>query len=166
MISYILRGTDSNLHRTCILLALSLTLFSSGAYSQEQLATILGTVTDQSGAVIPEVQVTILNQGTALRRSALTDLSGQYRIAGLPTGNYSVRVEKEGFQTQIREGIALASASDIMVNLSLSLGDLRQEVTVGADFSTIDSTTSTVSAAIPGQTLAELPIIRFFAFRR
>ena len=143
--------------RACLLLALFLALFSSYAWPQTQLATVFGTITDASGGVISGAQVTILNQSTGLKRDASTDSTGQYHIAGLPTGNYSVRVEKEGFQTQVREGIALTSASEIIMNLSLSVGDLKQQVTVNADVA-IDNTTSTVSGAIAERSLADLPL--------
>src|SRR5215470_16743654 len=83
---------------------------------------------------------------------------GQFRIAGLPTGNYTARVEKEGFQTQVREGIAVPSASEVRMNLSLSVGDLHQQVRVSADSPTIDGTTSTVSRLLPNQSLTELPL--------
>src|SRR5215813_6703277 len=106
------------------LLALSWALLSSCAWAQTQLATVFGTVTDASGAAITGAQVTLLNQSTGLKRDAPTDTMGQFHIAGLPTGNYIVRVEKEGFQTQVREGIRLTSASDIIINLSLNVGDL------------------------------------------
>ncbi len=142
--------------RACLLLALFLA-FSSYARPQTQLATVFGTITDASGAVISGAQVTILNQSTGLKRDTSTDSTGQYHIAGLPTGNYSVRVEKEGFQTQVREGIALTSASEIIMNLSLSVGDLKQQVTVNADVA-IDNTTSTVSGAIAERSLADLPL--------
>src|SRR5215831_6976629 len=140
------------------LLALSLALFSSYAWPQTQLATVFGTVTDASGAVISGARVTLLNQSTGLKRDATTDLLGQYRIAGLPIGNYSARVEKEGFQTQVREGIALTSASDTMMNMPLTVGDLKQQVTVSADLLTIDNTTSAVSGLLPAQSLTELPL--------
>src|SRR5215467_7163782 len=140
------------------LLALSLALFSSCAWPQTQLATVFGTVTDASGAVISGAQVTLLNHSTGLKRDAPTDLLGNYRIAGLPTGNYSARVEKEGFQTQVRKGISLTSASDTMMNMSLTVGDLKQQVTVRADLLTIDNTTSAVSGLLPQQSLTELPI--------
>src|SRR5499433_2654793 len=123
------------------LLALLLALFSSCAWPQTQLATVFGTVTDPSGAVISGAQVTLLNQSNGLKRDAPTDLLGQYRIVGLPTGNYSARVEKEGFQTQVREELALNSISEFMMNLSLTVGDLKQEVTVSADVPTIDNST-------------------------
>jgi len=140
------------------LLAVSLALFSTCAWPQTQLATVFGTITDTSGAVISGAQVTILNQSTGLKRDTPTDLTGQYRIAGLPTGSYSVRVEKEGFQTQVREGISVTLASEIMLNLTLIVGDLRQQVKVTADFPTIDTTTSTVNGLLPEQSLTELPL--------
>ena len=144
--------------RSCLLSALLLTLFSACARPQTQLATVFGTVTDGSGAVISAAQVTILNDSTGLKRDASTDVTGQFRIAGLPTGNYSIRVEKEGFQTQVREGISLTSASEMMINLSLTLGDLKQQITVSAEFPALDNTTSTVSGLVAERSLTELPL--------
>src|SRR5215467_4759621 len=144
--------------RACLLLALSSSFFSTRGWAQTQLATVFGTITDASGAAISEAHVTILSQSTGLKRETPTDLTGQYRIAGFPTGNYSVRVEKEGFQTQVREGIALTSASEIMMNLSLIVGDLKQRVTVTADLAGIDNTSSTVSGLVPEQSLTGLPL--------
>jgi hypothetical protein len=71
-----------------------------------------------SGAVIAGAQVTILDQSTGLKRDSSTDSTGQYRVGGLPIGNYSVRVLKEGFQTQVREGITLTSAFSVAMNFS------------------------------------------------
>ena len=153
-----LPAATNRVSTACILLALSLALFSSSAWPQTQLATVFGTITDATGAAISEAHVTIRNQSTGLKRETPTDLTGQYRIAGLPTGNYSVRVEKEGFQTQVREGITLASASELTMNLSLTVGDLKQQVTVSEDLLTIDNTTSTVSGLLPTQSLTELPL--------
>jgi len=153
-----LPAATNRVSTACILLALSLALFSSSAWPQTQLTTVFGTITDATRAAISEAHVTIRNQSTGLKRETPTDLTGQYRIAGLPTGNYSVRVEKEGFQTQVREGITLASASELTMNLSLTVGDLKQQVTVSEDLLTIDNTTSTVSGLLPTQSLTELPL--------
>src|SRR5215467_7779516 len=100
MISNVLAVTNCLSYRPWILLAISLASFSVCAWSQTQLATVFGTITDPSGAVVPGAQVTIVNQSTGLTRETLTDMTGQYRLAGLPTGNYAVRIEKTGFQTQ------------------------------------------------------------------
>src|SRR5215475_14861145 len=144
--------------RSCILLVLLLALFSTSAWPQTQLASVFGTITDATGAVVSGAHVTFLNKSTGLKRDASTDLNGQYRVTGLPTGSYSARVEKEGFQTQVREEFALTSASEFMMNVSLTVGDLKQEVTVSADVPTIDNSTSTISGFLPEHSLTELPL--------
>ena len=145
-------------YRPCILSAALAALFSVGAWSQTQLATVSGTITDPSGAVVPGVSVTIVNQGTGLKRSALTDTAGEYRFAGLPTGIYYVRLEKTGFQSQVRQGIELTSAAEVKINSQLAIGDLSQQTTVSANVAAIDNTTSTVNGTLPDQSLAELPL--------
>ena len=141
-----------------LLLSLLLTSFSACAWPQTQLASIFGTITDASGAVVLDAHITFLNKSSGLKRDTSTDLNGQYRVIGLPTGTYSARVEKEGFQTQVREELTFTSASEFMMNLSLTVGDLKQEVTVRADVPTIDNSTSTVSGFLPEHSLTELPL--------
>jgi hypothetical protein len=144
--------------RACILLVLSLALLPTFGRSQTRLATVSGTITDPSGAVVPGVNVTIVRQDTGLKRSVLTDTAGEYRFAGVPTGDYSVRVEKTGFRAEVREVVALVPASALIVNFSLTIGDLRQQVTVNASASGIDSTTSTVSGLVAEPSLTKLPL--------
>ena len=148
----------STSHRSCALVAILLALSSICAWSQTQLAAVFGIVSDGSGAVIPAAQVTIVNNATGLKRGTITDGAGQYHLSGLPTGTYTVRTEKQGFQSQIREGIVLASASEVMINSQLAIGDLSQQTTVSANVAWIDNTTSTISGLLPEQSLTELPL--------
>jgi len=152
------RGAKRASRRLRVLSASLTVLFSVGAWSQTQLATVSGTITDPTGAVVPGVSVTIVGQGTGLKRNVLTDTAGEYRFAGLPTGDYSVRAEKTGFQAQLRESVALVLASGLIINFSLTIGDLREQVTVNANASGIDSTTSTVSGLVAEQSLTKLPL--------
>jgi hypothetical protein len=151
-------GAKRASYRPCILAAALAALFSIGARSQTQLATVSGTITDPTGAVVPDVVVTIFSQGTGLKRSTPTNTAGEYRFAGLPTGTYSLRIAKPGFQSQVREGVELTSAAEVTINSQLSIGDLSQETTVSASAAAIDSTTSTVNGLVPEQSLAELPL--------
>jgi hypothetical protein len=151
-------GAKRESYRPCILSLVLATLFSVAAWSQTQLATVSGTITDASGAVVPSASVTIASQATGLKRSALTDTAGQYRFAGLPIGNYSLRIEKTGFQSQVREGVDLASAAEVTINSQLAIGDISQQTTVSANVAAIDNTTSTISGLLPEQSLAELPL--------
>jgi hypothetical protein len=137
---------------------LLLFVFSAYAWPQTEVATVFGTVTDPSGAVIAGAQVTIVNQSTGLKRDSSTDSTGQYHVAGLLAGKYSVRVQKEGFQTLVREGVTLTSASSVSMNLSLAVGSEPQQLTVSGDVNQIDSTTSTVSGLVAQQSLTDLPL--------
>src|ERR1700757_4819920 len=150
--------TKSLSHNLCLLLALSFALVSSWSWSQTQLGTVFGTITDPTGAVIPGAQVTVSSVSTGSKRDAFTDTKGQYYVVGLPTGKYTVRIDKEGFQTAIREGITISPAAAIAINLTLQVGTVPQQVTASANVPTIDRTTSTVSATLSEQSLSELPL--------
>ncbi len=145
-------------YRPCILSAALAALFAVGAWSQTQLATVSGAIADPSGAVVPGVSVTIFSQGTGLKRIVLTGTAGEFRFAGLPIGNYSLRLEKPGFQSQVREGVELNSAAEVSINSQLAIGDLSQQTTVNANVAAIDSMTSTSAGLLPEQSLAELPL--------
>jgi hypothetical protein len=151
-------GANRESYRPYMLAAVLAALFSISAWAQTQLATVSGTITDPSGAVVPGVRITISSQGTGLKRSALTDTAGGYRFAGLPTGTYSLRIEKPGFQPQIRGGVELTSAAEVMINAQLAIGDLSQQANVSANAAAIDNTTSTVEGLVPEQSLADLPL--------
>ena len=147
-----------NNFRPYTLSAILAAFISVSAWAQTQLAAVSGTITDPSGAVVLGVSITIVNQGTGLKRSTPTDTAGEYRFAGLPTGKYSLRIEKTGFQSQIRQGIELTSAAEVTINSQLAIGDFSQETTVNASAAAIDSTTSTVNGLVPEQSLSELPL--------
>jgi hypothetical protein len=133
-------------------------LIAAPAWPQTQLGTLFGTVTDTSGAVVPGADVSVENASTGLKRDGRTDKSGEYRLVGLPTGSYTLRVEKEGFQTEVREGIALSPGAAIGINLSLVVGRVSVHVTVEADVPSVDSTTTTVEGVIAERNLTGLPL--------
>jgi len=137
---------------------LFLASFAGVIRAQTQLATVFGTVTDPSGAVIPGAQIALVNQSTGSKRNTVTDAAGEDHLAGLPTGHNSFRIEKAGFQSQIREGVELTSAAEVMINSKLAIGDLSQQTMVSANVAAVDLTTSTVSGLLPEQSLAELPL--------
>jgi len=140
------------------MLALSLALFPKWTWSQSQLAAVSGTITDKSGAVVFQARIVIVNQSTGLERRTVSDTAGTYHFSGIPPGTYTIRAEDQGFQTQVREGIAVVSDSESIVNFSLVVGDLRQQVTVNANLSGIDSATSTVGGFVAEPSLTKLPL--------
>jgi hypothetical protein len=111
---------------------LMLVLFLSLPASEAQLttATIAGTVTDQTGAMMPGVTITAKNVATGMSRSTTTGASGRYELQNLSVGNYEVSATMTGFQTNIRSGIVLTVGRNAIVDLALQVGDVTQSVTV------------------------------------
>src|SRR6201997_2211617 len=145
MIAWIVTSTYSlSKSKSVLFLFLLAALIAAPAWAQTQLGTLFGTVTDTSGAVVPGAEVSVENVSTGLKRDGRTDKSGEYRLVGLPTGSYTLRVEKEGFQSEVREGISLSPGAAIGINLSLVVGRVSVHVRVEADVPGVDSTTTTV----------------------
>jgi hypothetical protein len=133
-------------------------LLATPAWAQTQLGTLFGTVTDTSGAVVPVAEVSVENVSTGLKREGRTDKTGEYQLAGLPTGTYTLRVGKEGFQTEVREGIAVSPGAAIAINLSLVVGQLSEHVTIEAGVPALDTTSASVRGMIAERSLTELPL--------
>ena len=104
-------------------------------FSQTSNATLGGTVSDASGALIPGATITATNTGTGIVSTALSNEAGAYQFASLQTGTYSVSAELPGFQTQTRSGIALGVSQQVRLNFTLQVGAVAQavEVSVAAD---------------------------------
>ena len=96
----------------------------------QQTSTIVGVVSDTSGAVVPDANVTIVNSDTEFRRTVSSNSSGQYTAASIPAGTYQVTVEKAGFERLDRRNITLNSATNLRVDLTLTIGSTSETVTV------------------------------------
>ncbi len=95
--------------------------------------TILGTVTDPSGAVVSGAKVTVKNTGTGLERSTETSGDGSYSVPELPIGSYDVTVSQSGFQTFVAKGVTVDVATERRVDASLKTGEISTKVEVSAD---------------------------------
>src|SRR5437762_1962521 len=113
-----------NHHMLLKCLALS-TLLSCNLWSQALSGTIVGAVTDAAGAVVANAKVTLTNEGTHFLRVVITNSSGQYVASSVPTGNYSIAVEMQGFQRTVRDGVALTAADTVTVDFKLAVGDVK-----------------------------------------
>ena len=117
-----------------VLLCLTFTLSA-----QVDTGTILGTVVDATGAVIPGAKVTIRNEGTAFTQSTTSSASGTYVFAALRIGTYTVEAEREGFKRQRRAGLELNIQQQLVADFTLTIGEVSSEIEVtwGARPSTI-----------------------------
>jgi hypothetical protein len=137
-----------------IFLSSSVMLHAQGAGN----ATILGTVTDPGGAVIPGAAVQVKNTGTGRVQDGQTNEQGRYSIPDLPIGAYEIQASKAGFQTTVRRGVTLTVGAQAIVDLSLAVGQAQQTVTVEADVSQVDTVSTAVSSFISAKQIADLPL--------
>ncbi len=125
---------------------------------QGTTATVLGTVHDQSGAVLPGVAVTVRNVETGIARTTTTGSRGEYQLPSLPPGAYEVQAVLTGFQTGIRRGITLSVGQDATVNFDLEVGNVSETVEVQAEAPMIDTTSATVGGVVDSQQMREIPL--------
>jgi hypothetical protein len=133
-----------------------LAISSSAAYAQN--ADITGAILDPQGAAIPGASVTVTNESTDVHRETLSTKTGDYDIPALVPGNYTIRVQKSGFQTMERTGIALYVATVTRLDLRLVVGHQQETVTVSADTPLLQSTDATVGQVIENKHVVTIPL--------
>jgi outer membrane receptor protein involved in Fe transport len=142
--------------KTFIFLALILCCAAVCA-AQTFRGSILGTVTDPNGAVVPDATVTAKNVATAIERTTTTDSFGNYTLAELQTGTYEVTVQKSGFQTAKVTGVIVEVAAEKRVDVTMAVAGSEVTVTI-APSTQVETTTNTLGGTITAKDVADLPI--------
>src|SRR5262245_2604709 len=133
-------------------------LIASSAEAQLPTATILGTIKDATGAVLPGVNVTVTHVETGQVRTTITAEDGSYRLAALSVGNYQVKAELTGFQTAVRNGITLAVSQEAPINFTLEVGSTQETISVTADAPLVNITSASLGGLVDQQKIADLPL--------
>jgi hypothetical protein len=129
----------------------SLDALSSGAMAAKTAgATLTGTVTDRTGAVIPGATITVTEPSTHLSRSITTDAQGRFTAAGLQPGEYNLDASARGFKTNHQTNLVLSAANENVENVTLDVGAVTEAVTVEADALSVQTTSANLSATIEG----------------
>src|SRR5947199_9900672 len=121
-------------------------------------ATILGVVKDTSGALVPGVSITVKHTETGLTRTATSSESGDYNVPLLPVGAYEITTAMPGFKQQIRSGINLIVGQQAVINLTLEVGAIAEQITVSEEAPLVNTTLSSTSGLISEQQVKELPL--------
>jgi hypothetical protein len=131
---------------------------SSSVSAQVSSATITGVVRDQAGASVPGATVSVTNVETNRPRVVATTSDGVYTAPGLTPGNYRLDVELNGFKPLRREGIRVATGQTIRVDIELTVGDIREQVTVKGDASLLRVESASLGAVVENTQVVQLPL--------
>ena len=147
--------------RKCFSLAavLVLSLLSATlSHAQSTSGTIVGNVTDQSGAVLPGLPVVLTNIATSDTRETVTNQSGFYQFVNTTPGTYRISAEKPGFKKIAREPINLQVSTTIQVDLAMEIGSVGQQVVVNAATPLIEAETTSLGAVVDQRETNEIPL--------
>jgi carboxypeptidase family protein/TonB-dependent receptor-like protein len=126
--------------------------------AQRITASIRGTVTDVSNAVVAGATVTVKNEATGLTRAAKTNTSGNYSFDELPVGSYQIEVSFSGFKSALRKGIVLNVADVRAVDMQLTTGDVAETVTVESSAVAVKTVGAEIAGVVNGEQVRELPL--------
>jgi hypothetical protein len=142
---------------TFLLIATCAFMTARVAFGQST-ATLQGAVTDQKGAVVPNATIVVRNRATSVERTAQTDSSGNYQLAALPAGTYSIVVQAQGFKSEAVSDLNIEVARTLVKDFQLEVGSLEQKVNVTADTPVIETATTSVGQVINQRTVQEIPL--------
>jgi len=129
------------------------------AWAQRDTSSILGTVRDSSGGVLPDASVTATNVATGIFTKAKTDSSGDYVVTPLRVGTYTLKAAANGMASQVFAGVILDLDQHLRVDFSLQAGSLQQQVTVTGAPPMLEVQSATVGQVIGGRQMENLPLV-------
>src|SRR6476659_1515807 len=137
---------------------LSFILTSGTVWGQAVTGQISGTISDQSAAALPGVEVTATQTDTGAKRSAVTDASGSYLLTNLPIGPYRLEAAKAGFRNSVQTGIVLQVNSDLTLPVTMNVGQVNETIEVQANASQVETRNMGVGSVVENQRILELPL--------
>ncbi|MEN6602748.1 MAG: carboxypeptidase-like regulatory domain-containing protein, partial [Bryobacteraceae bacterium] len=142
-----------------LLICLFAVLFGASLMlGQNVTGTIVGTVTDSSGAVVSGAAVSVVNEGTNIEYKAATTATGEYVVANLPPGTYSVKAELQGFKPSLTRGVRLLANRSARVDVALEPGTVQQAVEVQARAPVVNSENATVGNILEANVITTIPL--------
>jgi hypothetical protein len=144
--------------QTLLGLAVLFSLIPLPAAGQAVSGTILGRVSDTSGAVIPGARVTVTQTGTGFTRSLLSDSKGEYNAPSIPTGTYTVTAELTGFKTVTLTNVQVGVDQRVRMDLKLDIGQMTETVESQAETPLLQTSSSDLSATVEEEQIKMLPL--------
>jgi hypothetical protein len=133
-------------------------LLSPSVFAQSPTANIVGRVLDPTGAVIPEAKITVRHTATRALREVLSDASGEYTVANLPSGNYRIFVEKDGFRRLDERGLTLEMEQTARLDFHLQVGQVSEVVEVQASVPLLNTESPVKGDVIVAREMMDIPL--------
>lgn len=128
------------------------------ASAQVLYGSVVGNVTDQTGAVVPDAKVTITNKGTGQVRDAVTNSNGEYSILNVLPGVYDIKITKQGFSSATQTDVTVSANNALRLDVAMKIGNVNDVVSVTADATVLQTESATVKSEISGKEIQSLPI--------
>jgi opacity protein-like surface antigen len=142
------------------------TFFAASLLAQTTgTATLVGTVTDNTGAVVPGASVTVVNLETQFISKSQTTSEGNYYIPNLISGTYRLTIESQGFKRYVRDGIILRTSEQPRIDVQLEVGALTESINVTGGAPLLETETSATGQILEGETIVKIPVLQKYAFR-
>jgi len=150
----------------CLTIAFIVAGYSARPASAQVLyGSIVGTLTDQTGAGVPKATVTVTNKSTGLKKEATTDDAGYYSIPNLPEGTYDLAITAGGFRPYTQKDLNISINAVRRVDAALQVGGLTEEVSVEASTALLQTTRSDVSVSLETKAIENLPLSGYHNFQ-
>src|ERR1700733_4289887 len=121
-------------------------------------AQLSGSVVDSTGAAVPGAKVTATQNATGQVRTTFSGTDGAYTLPNLPVGPYQIEVQAKGFTTYLQTGIHLEVSNDLTLNVTLSVGEIKQQVAVTANATMVETQTTAVTQVVDQRNVVDLPL--------
>src|ERR1051326_1737275 len=132
-------------------------IFAGAVAAQETRGTILGRVTDSTGAIVPNATVRAANVATGVNAEGKSNVAGNFTLPYLLPGTYTLQAELAGFKKTVREGIEIRVNDTVEVNLELTVGNVSESVEVSAETPLLSTAESSLGQVIDQRRVQELP---------
>ena len=134
--------------------------YSTAAQGVGTSADLTGTVTDPTGAGVPNAKITVTDPEKGVERTAMTDEHGLYRVSGLPPATYKVSVEHAGFQAEVATSVVLTVGQTLVFDFHLKLSEMTSQVEVSSELPVVEVQRASQADTLTQNDIAQLPIDR------
>jgi hypothetical protein len=140
------------------LAGVSFLLLSASLSGQTFTASLQGTISDPTGAMVPNAVVTLTNEATNVKQERTADSRGNYQFTLIPPGGYRLTVQMPGFQTLVRTGLVLQVQQQATLDLTLTVGDVATSVAVAGEVPRLDAVSATLGRVVENRSVQSMPL--------